>query len=154
MLFSKKSLRSFDIFLGKPTFQPNLPLSNQSWIQALKPLCSSKQLLIQQPKPLAMLHSDRKSINQQSPNEFAVQIRTLYLTLFEARRLPVKIAPQPFFLICLNKNKIARVSLFWLLANAALGTNLISLLSLRPQSNVRQTRSMNKSSSWKTYRAT
>lgn len=56
------------------------------------------------------MHADRKLMNQ-STNEFATQIRTLYLTLFEARRLPVKIAPQPFFLICLNKNKIARVSL-------------------------------------------
>lgn len=69
-------------------------------------MCSSKQLLIQQPKPLNHI-LDRKPINQSS-NEFATKIRTLYLTLFEARRLPTKIAPQPFFLICLNKNKIAR----------------------------------------------
>lgn len=79
----------------------------QSWIQALKPLCSPKQLLIQQPRPLSIL--DYKSLNQSSSsNEFATQIRTLYLTLYEARRLPFKIAPQPFFLICLNKNKIGR----------------------------------------------
>lgn len=74
-------------------------------------MCSSKQLLIQQPKPLNNL--DRKLNSSNSINDYAVQIRTLHLTLFEARRLPVKIAPQPFFLICLNKNKIAKTSIKW-----------------------------------------
>lgn len=69
-------------------------------------MCSPKQLLIQHPQPLNIL--DRKSLNQSSSNDFATQIRSLEVYIYEARRLPVKIAPQPFFLICLNKNKIGR----------------------------------------------
>ena len=38
------------------------------------------------------------------------EVRTLYLTLYEAKRLPVRLVPHPYCLISLNQVKVARTS--------------------------------------------
>jgi Ras GTPase-activating protein 1 len=38
------------------------------------------------------------------------EVRTLYLTVFEAKRLPVRLVPHPYCLISLNQVKVARTS--------------------------------------------
>lgn len=60
-------------------------------MQAIKPLC-----LPQQPKAKGKGSSN------------VTEVRTLYLSLLEAHRLPVKLLPHPFCIISLNQVKVCR----------------------------------------------
>lgn len=63
----------------------------QEWVQAIKPLCLS-----QQPKGK---HPSFSTVTV---------IRTLYVSLMEARRLPVKLVPHPFCVMSLNQVPVSR----------------------------------------------
>lgn len=54
--------------------------------------------------------SPRKSANNTGNQPKVSHLRSLYLTMIEAHRLPVKITPHPFVTISLNTVKVARTS--------------------------------------------
>ena len=99
---------------------PNLE-TMQEWVQAIRPLGTQQQSLCHHSLAKSTAPNSHCSLpvitttNSSSSTvtneeERAVQIRTLHLTLLEARRLPVKLTPHPFCLISLNKQKVARTS--------------------------------------------
>ncbi|XP_015790236.1 ras GTPase-activating protein 1 isoform X2 [Tetranychus urticae] len=62
----------------------------QEWIQAIRPFCV-QQLM-----------------KGQSLSSNATEVRTLFVTLLEAHRLPIKLVPHPFCIISLNQVKVCR----------------------------------------------
>ncbi|XP_074594177.1 RAS p21 protein activator vap isoform X2 [Brevipalpus obovatus] len=62
----------------------------QEWVQAIKPFC------VQQLQRSQVLSSS------------ATEVRTLFVSLLEAHRLPVKLVPHPFCIISLNQVKVCR----------------------------------------------
>lgn len=65
----------------------------QEWILAIRPLCVPHI-------------KTRSPSGQLQPTE----MRTLYLTFLEAKRLPVKVCPHPFFIISLGAVKVCKTS--------------------------------------------
>lgn len=67
----------------------NFPLI-QRWIRAIRPLCTSQQ------------------VKGRSLPSNVTEIRTLYLHLLGAKRLPVKLVPHPYCIFSLNQVKVGR----------------------------------------------
>lgn len=76
----------------------------KEWIDCLKSLCAP-----QKPKSKCTTETCGSS-NNSSPQVNITEVKTLYLTLYEAHRLPVKLLPHPYCLISLNQVKVARSS--------------------------------------------
>ena len=64
--------------------------SAKNWIQALKSVCGPQQLRSRNGAPVEV-----------------TQIRTLYLTIYEGKSIPIKLSPHPFVSISLNNVKAA-----------------------------------------------
>jgi Ras GTPase-activating protein 1 len=78
--------------------------SAMEWVQALKPLCAAQQ----SKNRSSPLSSNICHTNLISAGNEITQVRTLYVTLCQAYRLPVKLLPHPYCLISLNQVKVAR----------------------------------------------
>jgi Ras GTPase-activating protein 1 len=63
----------------------------QEWLQALKPYCLNT-------KP-------RRSNNL---TDVPTEVRSLYIKIFEAKRLPLKQLPHPYCIVALNDMKLCR----------------------------------------------
>ena len=70
----------------------------------MKSLCAP-----QQPKSKCATATSGSG-NNSSPQVNISEVKTLYLTLYEAHRLPVKLLPHPYCVISLNQVKVARSS--------------------------------------------
>ena len=71
----------------------------QEWMSAIRPLCPQQTRLLN-----ANLNSEPNTGQHSGVN----QMRSLYLSLLEAHRLPVKCVPHPFVIISLNNVKVCR----------------------------------------------
>lgn len=65
----------------------------QNWIQALKRTCGPQQLRSRSGAPVEV-----------------TQIRTLYMTIYEGKSIPAKLAPHPYICISLNQVKVGKTS--------------------------------------------
>lgn len=78
----------------------------QEWVTALKPMCIPQASRGGSGAPKGLGQSQA---NGNSSSSLVVsQVRSLSLTLLEAHRLPVRLAPHPFCIISLNQVKVAR----------------------------------------------
>lgn len=80
--------------------------SAMEWVQALKPLCAPQQS--KNRSPASSSSSNICHTNLISAGNEITEVRTLYVTLCQAYRLPVKLLPHPYCLISLNQVKVAR----------------------------------------------
>lgn len=65
--------------------------SQQEWMRVLRPMCVPQQPRVKSP---SLQH--------------ITEVRTLYITLLEAHRLPVKLAPHPYCIMSLNQVRVCR----------------------------------------------
>lgn len=98
------------------------------WMQSIRPLCSPNLSAVNS-KIFRAVHDDphfgtaafvnngdsdispkRSACNLNGSCKGVSRLRSLYLTMIEAHRLPVKITPHPFVAISLNTVKVARTS--------------------------------------------